>query len=39
MKKVLALDPDNADAKRGLGMIEQALGSNPGKRWWQFWKR
>ena len=42
MNQVLARDPHNADAQRGLGMIEGALRSmpsTPGKRWWQFWKR
>lgn len=39
MKKVLALDPENADANRGIKMIEVALKPNPAKRWWQFWKQ
>jgi len=34
MNQVLALDPNNADAKRGLNMIVAA--SRP---WWQFWKQ
>jgi hypothetical protein len=37
MIKVLTLDPDNADAKRALNMIDDA--SRPNKSWWQFWKR
>ena len=36
MHNVLTLDPDNADAKRALSMIDAALGP---KRWWQFWNR
>jgi hypothetical protein len=35
---VLALDPDNADAQRGLSMIEAAYRPKECKRWWQFWK-
>lgn len=38
MNYVLSLDPQNADAQRGLKMIDDALGSRPGKPWWQFWK-
>jgi hypothetical protein len=38
MNRVLALDPDNADARRALGMIEAACPPKKGKRWWQFWK-
>lgn len=36
MSQVLTRDPNNADAQRGLKMIEAALGS---KRWWHFWKK
>jgi tetratricopeptide (TPR) repeat protein len=39
MRLVLTLDPNNADAQRGLGMIEAALRPNERKRWWQFWRR
>jgi tetratricopeptide (TPR) repeat protein len=38
MKHVLSFDAHNADAKRALGMIQAALESTPGRRWWQFWK-
>jgi tetratricopeptide (TPR) repeat protein len=38
MNHVLALDPQNADAQRGLTMIDGALRSEPGKPWWRFWK-
>jgi tetratricopeptide (TPR) repeat protein len=38
MNDVLALDPLNADAQRGLNMINSALQPSAGKRWWQFWK-
>jgi tetratricopeptide (TPR) repeat protein len=38
MKKVLSLDPVNADAQRALAMIEPALTPNSSKRWWQFWR-
>lgn len=39
MTLVLSLDPNNADAQRGLTMIDAALRPNAGKRWWQFWRR
>jgi hypothetical protein len=38
MNQVLGLDPHNADAQRGLSMIEAALGPTTARRWWQFWK-
>ena len=38
MNAVLALDPDNADARRALGMIDDTLGPTAARRWWQFWK-
>jgi hypothetical protein len=38
MNQVLALDPDNVDAQRGLHMIEAAYRPKECKRWWQFWK-
>jgi tetratricopeptide (TPR) repeat protein len=38
MNYVLTLDPNNADANRGLKMIAAASGPGKGKRWWQFWK-
>lgn len=37
MTNVLALDPENADARRGLGMIESALGPINRKPWWKIW--
>lgn len=39
MNQVLTLDPDNADARRGLGLIEEALRPTRWWQWWQFWKR
>jgi tetratricopeptide (TPR) repeat protein len=39
MNHVLGLDPHNADAQRALKMIEDALRSEPPRRWWQVWKR
>jgi tetratricopeptide (TPR) repeat protein len=38
MTHVLALDPGNADARRGLDMIDKALRPEPKKGWWPFWK-
>jgi tetratricopeptide (TPR) repeat protein len=38
MTTVLALDPDNADALRAVGMIDDALRPTPPRRWWQFWR-
>jgi tetratricopeptide (TPR) repeat protein len=38
MNQVLARDPQNADARRGFKMIDDALRSTPGKAWWQFWR-
>jgi tetratricopeptide (TPR) repeat protein len=38
MHIVLGLDPDNADGRRALGMIEAAIRPTATKRWWQFWK-
>jgi tetratricopeptide (TPR) repeat protein len=38
MTSVLALDPDNADARRALDMIAGALRPKPARRWWQFWR-
>jgi tetratricopeptide (TPR) repeat protein len=38
MNRVLVLDPQHADARRALGMIDDALRPRPGKAWWQFWK-
>jgi len=35
---VLTLDPRNAEARRGLDLIDAAMPSTTGKRWWQFWK-
>ena len=37
MLQVLSQDRDNPDARRGLSMIDQALGA-ANKKWWQFWK-
>lgn len=49
MKQVLTMDPDNADAKRALAMIERALAASSGqppseptteqsrRPWWRFW--
>jgi hypothetical protein len=37
MTRVLALDPDNADARRGLAMIDAALGQSGRKPWWKVW--
>jgi Flp pilus assembly protein TadD len=39
MRLVLSLDANNADAQRGLSMIEAAVRPSEGKQWWQFWKR
>jgi tetratricopeptide (TPR) repeat protein len=39
MNRVLTLDPNYADARRALGMIEAACPPPQGKHWWQFWKR
>jgi Flp pilus assembly protein TadD len=39
MSHVLGLDPNNADAQRGLKMIEAALRPKEPVRWWQFWKK
>lgn len=39
MTHVLALDPENADAKRSLRMIDGTLRSKPDKPWWQFWRQ
>jgi tetratricopeptide (TPR) repeat protein len=39
MNHVLALDPNNVDAQRGLSMINVALRTKESKRWWQFWKQ
>lgn len=39
LNQVLALDPTNADAQRGLQLILAAFPPDPVKRWWQFWKR
>jgi tetratricopeptide (TPR) repeat protein len=39
MSHVLGLDPNNADAQRGLKMIEAALRPKEPIRWWQFWKK
>jgi Flp pilus assembly protein TadD len=38
LEAVLTLDPHNAEAQRGLSMIDSAIPSTPRKRWWQFWK-
>lgn len=38
LKLVLELDPANADALRGLGMIDTAIPPPLSKRWWKFWK-
>jgi tetratricopeptide (TPR) repeat protein len=35
---VLTLDPQNAEAQRGRSLIDAAIRSKPGRRWWQFWK-
>jgi tetratricopeptide (TPR) repeat protein len=37
MTSVLGLDPDNADARRGLGMIDAALRATARKPWWKVW--
>jgi tetratricopeptide (TPR) repeat protein len=37
MANVLGLDPDNADARRGLGMIDAALRPTVRKPWWKVW--
>jgi tetratricopeptide (TPR) repeat protein len=39
LNQVLTLDPDNADAKRGLKMIDAAYRPMDRKHWWQFWKQ
>ena len=39
MINALALDPNQADAQRGLTMIDNAMRPEPKKSWWQFWKR
>ena len=38
VRRVLALEPEHADARRALAMIDAALPAKPAKRWWQFWK-
>ena len=38
MNEVLTLDPHNAEAQRGLKLINVAIASKPGKSWWQFWR-
>jgi tetratricopeptide (TPR) repeat protein len=38
MTSALGLDPENADAQRGLKMINEALGQKADKPWWQFWR-
>jgi hypothetical protein len=38
MHQVLALEAQNADARRALGMIDSVLRSIPKRSWWQFWK-
>lgn len=39
MNRVLTLDPNNADAQRGLNMIDAAIQPKVSKRWWHFWKQ
>jgi tetratricopeptide (TPR) repeat protein len=39
MNRVLTLDPNNADAQRGLNMIGAAIQPKVSKRWWQFWRQ
>jgi Flp pilus assembly protein TadD len=38
LNQVLTLDPNNADAKRGLKLIDAADRPMDRNRWWQFWK-
>lgn len=41
LRRVLALEPDHPDARRGLAMLGGGAAAKPGKpakRWWQFWK-
>jgi tetratricopeptide (TPR) repeat protein len=38
MIRVLEMDPENTDAKRGLAMIDDALGSTKRRPWWKLWK-
>jgi hypothetical protein len=37
MRTALDLQPDRAAAKRGLGMLEQALGGRSKRPWWKLW--
>ena len=39
MNQVLALDPNNAEGRRALNMIDAACRPTARKRWWQFWKQ
>jgi tetratricopeptide (TPR) repeat protein len=39
MNQVLTLEWSNADAQRGLKMIEAALRPERSKRWWQLWRQ
>jgi Flp pilus assembly protein TadD len=37
MTQVLALDPDNSDARSGMSMIESALAQSVRNPWWKVW--